>query len=281
MLVWLSPMSTAFDSTEDTKQHIAQVAYRLGQFGGELAKRADKHDRSKLEEPEKSGFDAYIPKLKDIAYGSEEYRAALREIKPILEHHYAANSHHPEYYGSKGITGMSLLDVVEMLCDWKASSERMKDGGSIAKSIVINQPRFHIPSELCDIFVNTAVELGWITPNEKPPVNHTLDFIYNFNALAECAHKNSVDHGFWENPETQAGMLALIHEEVSECLTALRHGNGPSDHIPEFTGAEEELADAIIRIMDMSTHHKWRVADAIVAKMKFNESRPYKHGKKF
>ncbi len=45
---------------------------------------------------------------------------------------------------------------------------------------------------------------------------------------------------------------------------------------------EEELADTIIRIMSFAEHHQLRVASAIEAKIKFNETRPYKHGgKKF
>lgn len=63
-------------------------------------------------------------------------------------------------------------------------------------------------------------------------------------------------------------------------MEAHRHDNPPDDHIPKFTGVEAEFADAIIRLMDMSVGYGLDVSGAIVAKMKYNVTRPYKHGKK-
>jgi hypothetical protein len=55
---------------------------------------------------------------------------------------------------------MSLLDVVEMLCDWKAASERTKQG-SIAQSLAYNEQRFSIDPQLAIILQNTVRELNW------------------------------------------------------------------------------------------------------------------------
>ncbi len=55
------------------------------------------HDRSKTESPEVECFDEYTPKLKGATYGSDEYKQWLAEMKPALDHHYAANRHHPEH----------------------------------------------------------------------------------------------------------------------------------------------------------------------------------------
>jgi hypothetical protein len=63
-------------------------------------------------------------------------------------------------------------------------------------------------------------------------------------------------------------------------LEGLRHGNPPSDHIPEFSAVEEELADTIIRIMDFGFAHNYRVAEALVRKHEFNRTRPHMHGGK-
>ena len=72
------------------------------------------------------------------------------------------------------------------------------------------------------------------------------------------------------------------YKPSEEALEALRHGNPPSDHIPDFSGVEEELADTIIRIMDYGLARGHRVALAVEAKIAFNRTRPHKHGgKKF
>lgn len=147
------------DSTQDTIDHINKVQVRIAEFQAELDDRAAKHDRSKLQEPEKSGFDVLTWKLSELVYGSDEYKAALKDGKPVIDHHYAANSHHPEHY-ENGIAGMTLLDVVEMLCDWKAASERTKQG-SIAASLVHNKQRFAIDDQLAAILENTVRELSW------------------------------------------------------------------------------------------------------------------------
>jgi hypothetical protein len=55
---------------------------------------------------------------------------------------------------------MSLLDIVEMFCDWKAASERTKQG-SIMQSLGVNQKRFGIDAQLLAIFENTVKELNW------------------------------------------------------------------------------------------------------------------------
>jgi hypothetical protein len=73
--------------------------------------------------------------------------------------------HHPEHY-SNGIQGMSLLDVIEMLCDWKAATMRHADG-DLSKSIEINQKRFGYSDELKSILINTAIELKFIEPQPK------------------------------------------------------------------------------------------------------------------
>lgn len=155
--------SPAYDSRMDTLLHIRRVNSLLLNACHNLQTRARNHDESKLVDPEKAAFDALVPKLKDFAYGSDEYRACLREMKPALQHHYEANSHHPEFYGEKGFEGMSLFDALEMLLDWKAASERMQNGGDILKSIEINTERFKLTPQTVALLKNTAKEMGWLT----------------------------------------------------------------------------------------------------------------------
>lgn len=153
---------TAYDSSGDTRRHIEVVKSLLSVIIDELQNRAISHDASKLCDPEKATFDEFTLHLKASTYGSQEYQQVLREMSSALDHHYAANSHHPEHY-QNGIDGMDLIDIVEMLADWKAATLRHADG-DLRKSITINASRFRLSDQLVGILLNTAQRLGLIEP---------------------------------------------------------------------------------------------------------------------
>ena len=126
---------------------------------GNLEKRGGEHDLSKLGPKEKPIFDEFTPKLKGVAYGSPEYKKFLAEMEVALAHHYGENSHHPEHF-KDGVNDMTILDVVEMLADWKAASER-HDDGDVMRSLEVNAKRFSISPQLLSIMKNSAREMGW------------------------------------------------------------------------------------------------------------------------
>lgn len=150
-----------------TLRHIETVRNYLNQVIRELLTRAETHDQSKLQEPELSVFNVYTHKLRGITYGSEEYRECMRCMKPAIEHHNKVNRHHPEHFEDK-IQGMGMIDLLEMLCDWKAATLRHGDG-DIRKSLEINAERFGYSSELKRIFSNT---IDWL---EKQHVDNYAD----------------------------------------------------------------------------------------------------------
>jgi hypothetical protein len=148
-----------YDSKEDTLKHIQNVQNKILFAIVDLGHRASIHDQSKLESPEKEVYDKFTPLLAGLEYGSHEYKNTLKKMQVGIDHHYANNPHHPEYYVD-GINGMNLLDLVEMLCDWKAAGERHKDKpADIFKSIEINAERFKIDDQLKQILLNTAAYL--------------------------------------------------------------------------------------------------------------------------
>lgn len=85
--------------------------------------------------------------------------------------------------------------------------------------------------------------------------------------------------GFWESDNT-GEKIALMHSELSEALEADRKSLN-AEHILGFTGVEEELADVIIRILDFAGHHQLHLGEALSAKIAYNLTRPFKHGKAY
>jgi hypothetical protein len=152
-------MSELYDSAPETCKHIERVRELMTLVSDRLIERAKKHDGSKLEPHEKEIFDIYTPKLKGTTYGSDEYKEYLTEMDVALKHHYANNRHHPEHF-LDGINEMNLIDLIEMLCDWKAATERHANG-SISDSLIINKERFGIDNQLSQVLKTTCRDLGW------------------------------------------------------------------------------------------------------------------------
>lgn len=113
----------------------------------------------------------------------------------------------------------------------------------------------------------------------------TLDALET-RILATIEHLQSLIHswnrvqGFWESQPNFGEKIALVHSELSEALEGNRL-SAESDKLPGFRSEEEELADALIRILDMAGGFNFALGSAFVAKLRVNLKRPYKHGKAY
>jgi hypothetical protein len=140
----------SYDSTQDVLNHKDAVEDLLTDVSACLEFRARNHDDSKFCSPEKEMFDQWVPELQQRTFGSPEYKQALQEMGPALQHHYQMNRHHPEHF-EEGINEMNLLDLIEMVCDWVASATAR--GNQVC--ITYQCQRFGIDEQLANILQNT------------------------------------------------------------------------------------------------------------------------------
>ncbi len=132
--------------------HKNKVNENIATLINELKNRGIAHDNSKMDKIELDVFVEYDQKLRNVEYGSDQYKLYLKEMKPALDSHYQKNRHHPEHFVN-GISDMNIIDLSEMLCDWIAVAE--SKGGDIYKSIEINQKRFNFSDDVRSILLNT------------------------------------------------------------------------------------------------------------------------------
>ena len=150
------------------KEHVEYHRQCVQKFCNTIAERIVlgglHHDETKLEEPECSIFVEHAFDKKR-SYGSEEYYKRLdTDLKEALDHHYDHNRHHPEHF-ENGISGMDLVDVVEMTSDWIAASGYHKS--KFEEIVQHNAVRFNIPDQLVSVILNTYDEVKHIKCHGK------------------------------------------------------------------------------------------------------------------
>lgn len=107
--------------------------------------------------------------------------------------------------------------------------------------------------------------------------------MHDFRGIQKASHSVAKEKGWWETERGLPECIALMHSELSEALEEIRKGHPAFYTIgdnPKPEGWAVELADCVIRIMDVCEYHGIDLEQAVIDKMKYNETRPYKHGKK-
>lgn len=102
----------------------------------------------------------------------------------------------------------------------------------------------------------------------------------HINGAVDLVHELNVSVGWWtdintgERKDRNVGeLLCLVHSEVSEAMEGHRK-NLMDDKLPHRKMFEVELADAIIRILDIAGAHELDLGGAIVEKLQYNMFRP-------
>jgi len=139
--------------TLDTLQHKRAVARFLRYIISDLYDRAITHDDTKFSDEEYDLYAQVVPRLKEVPFGSDEYKAIVRELDPGIEHHVKSSRHHVQYH-KRGIEGMHLVDLLEMVVDWKAASMR-PPANDVKESLPWNFGRFKIEPQLAAVIRNT------------------------------------------------------------------------------------------------------------------------------
>ena len=129
----------------------------------------------------------------------------------------------------------------------------------------------------------------------------------DMNELAKQIHENAVKHGFYDNKREIGTLLMLCVSELSEALEAdrknrfakldsfyrKRNFRNPNSDTPEersfqadFEACvkdsfEDEIADTVIRILDLCGYLSINIDEHIRLKMEYNSSRKKMHGKKY
>lgn len=127
-------------------EHISIVRGNLLEFANRLHKRAITHDTSKLSLDEFEEFIELGRISRAHPFGSVEYNESIKDNKAVALH-ISSNSHHPEHYPD-GANDMSLLDFIEMVCDWKAVNDvkgrKEKTAISWEDSLEVHRKRFNL-----------------------------------------------------------------------------------------------------------------------------------------
>lgn len=178
------------ESNISTWEHIDRVRLILRVLAVELLLRGESHDRSKLHPPEATMFGEFTPKLKAMQYGSDEYKQALKDMGPALQHHYEHNRHHPEFWeidqewkpvggyeGHYEVSNLGFIRSLDRVVQRPGRGDTVAKAGQLLKVNVT--PKGYLRVQLVrdgahqNFLVHRLVAQMFIpNPELKPEVNH-------------------------------------------------------------------------------------------------------------
>ena len=139
-------------------KHKEEITQLMSKFAAEISYRSGIHDNSKFSPEE---FDVYSSNVQDFNkydFDSEEEKRLRERVYPAAKAHQKRNRHHPEHF-KNGIDDMNLIDLLEMICDWKSASSRAP-GDSLRKGLPILKEKYKISPQLYQILTNTIKDFN-------------------------------------------------------------------------------------------------------------------------
>lgn len=153
-----------------TEKHIALVKHNLSlwakkypELANELYQRGETHDKSKFVDPERTPYIwrswlVYCT-LNNIPFKCPEGMSA--KINYAMSHHSHHNRHHPEYH--LDLESMSQIDLIEMICDWKANSQEFGEKSPMNFANAVLGKHFHFNPTKCDQIRSLIIDMDNMT----------------------------------------------------------------------------------------------------------------------
>jgi hypothetical protein len=122
-----------------TDEHIERVRRclvmlaKVTDYGEELLERASVHDASKFGPEERVPY-IWLTEYHQCRRNGEpfEYPEGMAErVKLAIHHHVTSNRHHAEFHANPN--DMSVVDLIEMVCDWTAMAQEFGEAGGSAR----------------------------------------------------------------------------------------------------------------------------------------------------
>lgn len=160
-------------------------------------------------------------------------------------------------------------------------NDNRRDGKSRRQQLVEHWKKLSI-EDLCYVQDDVAAEIG-----TRPDNKSRRSLSESLSKLSSICHEASLAAGWYDELHKLgavcdngsfldnifvASRLCLIHSELSEALEGRRR-DLMDDHLPQYSMIDVELADAIIKIMDLTGYLGTDIGDIVMAKLEYNRHR--------
>ncbi len=145
---------SALKTIKNILNHKQEVKEKMLFLAKEIIKHAEQHDDSKLREPELNWLIEMDKENEKIKYGTPEYFEKQKRWEKFFKHHYKKNRHHPDHFENMGVYGMTIVDLVEMMCDIVSYCKELHVS-EVVKIIDEQKKRFGIDDNISQILINT------------------------------------------------------------------------------------------------------------------------------